>query len=215
MHFNTFLELLPKFKQIPLNAAAAHLKMAPLERVKYYNKDYDFSVHHPRKSAVLSLFYPKEGQTYLLLIVRATYPGVHSSQIAFPGGKEEKTDRDLTATALRETQEEVGIMPENIEIVRKFSDIYIPPSNFVVSPFVGVHPQPLQLTLDPREVAAYLEVPLEALLNDALVEQIKMSTSYATDIMVPAFVIEGHVVWGATAMILSEIKEAIKNVLMP
>ncbi|MDN3707565.1 CoA pyrophosphatase [Myroides ceti] len=214
MQFNTFLNLIPKIKQIPLMASEAHLKMAPLERIKYYDKDYDFSVHNPRESAVLSLFYPKQDETHLLLIVRATYPGIHSSQIAFPGGKREVEDFDLMATALRETNEEVGIQPNEIEVVRKFSDLYIPPSNFLVSPYMGVHHQEIEIHIDPREVASYIEVPLKELLNDALISDIKMSTSYANEIMVPAFVIEDHVVWGATAMILSEIKDTINNVLI-
>lgn len=211
MYFEQFLNKIDVVAKQPLFALDAHLKMAPLERVQYL-QNYDYSVHKPKASAVLSLFYPKNNKVHLLLIVRASYPGVHSSQIAFPGGKKEITDKNLQETALRETNEEVGINSATIEIVKQWSDIYIPPSNFMVSSFMGIATRTPEFILQPSEVSAVIELPVTDLLNDALVQNVKMSTSYATDILVPAFVIEDHIVWGATAMILSEIKETLKSV---
>src|SRR5690606_5109410 len=137
MLFAEFLDLLPKIEKEPLLSSKAHIKMAPLERIKYY-ENYDYSIHNPRKSAVLSLFYPKDKQTYLLLIVRSEYVGIHSAQISFPGGKMEAFDMSLEDTALRETEEEVGITKDKIKIIKPFSELYIPPSNFLVSPFMGI-----------------------------------------------------------------------------
>lgn len=213
MRFHTFKSLLPKIKEAPLLASEAHLKMAPIERIRYLH-DFDYSLHNPRQSAVLSLFYPKNKETYLLLIVRAAYPGIHSSQIAFPGGKREEEDTDLMATALRETNEEVGVLPERIRIVKKFSELYIPPSNFLVTPFMGIQEEELQVVLDPHEVADYIELPLASLLDESIIQEVKMTTSYAVNINVPAYLINGHIVWGATAMIMSEIKETINNALL-
>lgn len=212
MLFKDFLQLIPHIEKAPLLANEAHLKMAPLERVKFYD-NYDYSIHNPRKSAVLSLFYPKDNQTYLLLIVRSEYPGIHSSQISFPGGKKELEDVDLKETALRETFEEVGISKDKIEIVKQWSELYIPPSNFVVSPFMGIAKENIHPEIDPREVSGVLELALADLLSDRLISDVEMSTSYAKNIMVPAFLVSDHVVWGATAMILSEIKETINKVL--
>jgi len=211
MYFEQFLNKIELVAKQPLSASDAHLKMAPLERIQYL-QNYDYSVHNPKASAVLSLFYPKNNEAHLLLIVRSSYPGVHSSQIAFPGGKKESEDLNLQETALREANEEVGISPSEIKIVKQWSDLYIPPSNFMVSSFMGIATLTPNFILQPTEVSAVIELPVTDLLNDALVQNVKMSTSYATDILVPAFVIESHIVWGATAMILSEIKETLKSV---
>ena len=212
MLFEQVLNRLDIIAAQPLFASDAHLKMAPLERVQYL-QNYDYSVHNPKTSAVLSLFYPKNGKAHILLIVRSAYPGVHSSQIAFPGGKKETEDLDLKQTALRETNEEVGVNAAEVKIVKQWSDIYIPPSNFIVSPFMGIIEKRPDFLLQPDEVSAIIELPVSQLLDDRLVQNVQMSTSYATNIQVPAFVIEKHIVWGATAMILSEIKETLKIVL--
>lgn len=212
MLFEHLLNRLHVLVAQPLFALDAHLKMAPLERVQYL-QNYDYSIHNPKASAVLSLFYPKNGKAHILLIVRSSYPGVHSSQIAFPGGKREAGDIDLKHTALRETNEEVGVRMSEISIVKKWSDIYIPPSNFIVSPFMGITEYTPDFVLQPEEVSAVIELPVCDLLNDRLIQNIRMTTSYAKNIEVPAFVIEEYIVWGATAMILSEVKESLKAVL--
>ena len=211
MKFEQFLDKMNVVSKQPLLASDAHLKMAPLERVQYL-QNYDYSAQNPKASAVLSLFYPKNDLAHLLLIVRSSYPGVHSSQIAFPGGKKELEDLNLQETALREANEEVGISPTEIEIVKQWSDLYIPPSNFMVSAFMGISQQPQNFVLQPDEVSGIIELPVNDLLNDSLVQNVRMTTSYATDIEVPAFVINDHIVWGATAMILSEIKETFRAV---
>lgn len=210
MLFEQFLNKIDAVIKQPLFALDAHLKMAPIERVQYL-QNYDFSIHNPKASAVLSLFYPKNNRAHLLLIIRSSYPGVHSSQIAFPGGKKEREDIDLKDTALRETNEEVGISSDEIMIVKQWSDLYIPPSNFMVSSFMGLMEKTPDFMLQPDEVSGIIELPVADLINDALVQNVRMTTSYADDILVPAFVIEEHIVWGATAMILSEIKETLKN----
>lgn len=211
MQFEQFLDKISVVAKQPLFALDAHLKMAPLERVQYL-QNYNYSAQNPKASAVLSLFYPKNGLAHLLLIVRSSYPGVHSSQIAFPGGKKELEDLNLQETALREANEEVGISPTEIEIVKQWSDLYIPPSNFMVSAFMGITQETPNFALQPDEVSGIIELPVEDLLNDSLVQNVRMTTSYATDIEVPAFVINDHIVWGATAMILSEIKETFRAV---
>ena len=160
-----------------------------------------------REAAVLALFYPDQsGQARLLLIKRPTYPGVHSDQIAFPGGKRESGDPDLLATALRETREEVGVAPESIRYLRRLSPLYIPPSNFTVSPFVGMAQEPPVFRLQPSEVAALVEVPLAEVLDDAARSSRRLSTSYARQVEVPVFLFGDQVVWGATAMVLNELK---------
>jgi 8-oxo-dGTP pyrophosphatase MutT (NUDIX family) len=158
----------------------------------------------------MMLLYPKNDKTHLVLIVRNAYNGVHSSQIAFPGGKYEISDADYRETALRETHEEVGISSEKIEIIKQFTPVYIPPSNFSVHPFLGISSQELLFYPDIREVADIIELPLSVFLNDEIIIEATLSTSYANNISVPAYNIQNHVVWGATAMILSELREVLK-----
>lgn len=212
MLFNDFIKHLPKIEKETLLSTDAHAKMAPLERISYL-KEENYRDKNPRKAAVLMLFYPKNEVTHLALIVRNSYPGVHSSQIGFPGGKVEEYDADLEETALRETHEEVGIEPQKIKIIKPFSEIYIPPSNFLVAPFMGVSHEELTFVPDLDEVKRVLEFSIVDFLDDNTITNVKMSTSYATDIEVPAFIVDKYVVWGATAMMMSELKETIKSVL--
>jgi len=210
MDFTHFINNIANLKKEKLLATDAHIKMAPLERITYL-KDKSYTEKKPRNAAVLMLVYPKDNLAHLALIVRNTYPGVHSSQISFPGGKEELEDATLEITALRETEEEVGIAMDKIEVIRQCSEIYIPPSNFLVTPYLGFSTENLQFIPNPDEVKRVLELPIHQLLNDEIIVQTKMTTSYATNIDVPAFQVEKYVVWGATAMMLSELKELFKN----
>ncbi|WP_333810493.1 NUDIX hydrolase [Flavobacterium sp.] len=213
MLFNDFIKYLPKIEKETLLSTDAHAKMAPLERISFLKEESYFD-KNPRKAAVLMLFYPKNQVTHLALIVRNSYPGVHSSQIGFPGGKVEEFDADLKETALRETHEEVGIHPDKIQIIKPFSEIYIPPSNFLVAPFMGVSHEELTFIPDLDEVKRVLEFSISDFLDEKSIVKVKMTTSYATDIEVPAFMVDKYVVWGATAMMMSELKETIKCALI-
>lgn len=209
MDFQDFLQYVPNLIPVELPAEAAHIKMAPKERTEAL-KNLDLKAVNPRIAAVMMLLYPKNKETHLVLIVRNAYEGVHSSQIAFPGGKYETFDISYEATALRETQEEVGILSEKIEIVKEFSPMYIPPSNFLVHPFLGISHDELSFYPDVREVAEIIELPLSTFLDDEIIIEATLSTSYGSNILVPAFNIQNHIVWGATAMILSELREVLK-----
>ena len=212
MDFQDFLKYVPKLIQVTLPASEAHYKMAPFERIESL-KNFNINSINPRKAAVMMLFYPKNGRTHLVLIVRNSYEGVHSAQIAFPGGKYETQDVTFEKTALRETHEEIGIHPEKIEIIMPFTNLYIQPSNFMVYPFLGICKEEIVFVPDNNEVVNVIELPLNDFLNDDLVVTTMMSTSYAKKIEIPAFKINEHIVWGATAMMLSELKEVLKKVL--
>lgn len=165
-----------------------------------------------RRGAVLLLLYPKEGKDYLVLTLRNTYEGIHSGQVSLPGGKMEETDRDPVSAALRETHEEVGVDPKKVQILGSLSPIYIPPSRFLVYPFVGHTDHAPDFHADPVEVAEIIETPLEVLLNRRYRKEkpLFVRTEQA-EIPVKYFDIAGHVVWGATAMILSEFAEILKR----
>jgi 8-oxo-dGTP pyrophosphatase MutT (NUDIX family) len=212
MLFSEFTKFIPKILNQQLPATSAHLKMAPLERHESLQAEY-YAKFNPRKSAVMMLFYPKNAQATMILIKRNTYAGVHSAQISFPGGKAEVTDANLAETALRETYEEVGIAVADIDVVMPFTEIYIPPSNFLVSPFLGISMDELNFNPSAYEVAELIELPLEDLLDDSIVINSEIQTAINQTMIVPAFKVGEHIVWGATAMILSELKETIKSAL--
>ena len=188
----------------------AHCLMMPTAR----NDKFVFPAFNskPIKSAVLVLFYMNEsGRINFPLIQRPTYNGAHSAQVGFPGGKSEKTDRDLIHTALRESEEEIGIIPSNVEIVGKLSDLFISVSNFIVTPVVGfTREKPLFLP-DPLEVEAVIEADIFDILDPG---KIKRGTTLARGkykIETPYFDIDNRIVWGATAMMLSELSAIIKK----
>jgi len=205
--------LASKVENLELPGKKALFKMAPMERVKEL-KDVDIKALNPREAAVTALFYPnKDNQTFLILILRKTYKGVHSAQIGFPGGKVEPEDKDLKDTAKRETEEEVGVPYNDIQLIKKMTTAYIPPSNFNVHPFIGYLEDTPKLIKQDDEVEDIVLVDIDDFLNeDSLIEE-TLTTSYATELTVPAFHLNGHVVWGATAMMLSEIKTLFKQVL--
>ena len=187
--------------------------MAPEVRVREL-ENYLRKSKKPKKAGVMALFYPDlDNLTRLLLILRKKYPGVHSGQVGFPGGREEPGDQSMLDTALRETEEEVGAESASIEVIRPVSQLFIPPSNFEVYPFMGVYPRTPIFRKQASEVEDLVEIPLTEFLDDQNIISTRMTTSYARDIEVPAYSLGGHTVWGATAMMLSEIRELLREIL--
>ncbi len=196
-----------------LPGEALQMKMAPLERLLEL-KRLAYKAKTAKKAGVMALFYPSIlGETHLALILRKTYKGVHSAQIGFPGGQYEIEDGSLLETALRETEEEVGVCRESISVLKQLTEVYIPPSNYFVHPYLGILKSTPQFVLQEEEVEALLEVPLVHFMEDKVQITKTLNTSYATNIEVPAFLLNGHVVWGATAMMLNEVREMLKELL--
>jgi 8-oxo-dGTP pyrophosphatase MutT (NUDIX family) len=162
----------------------------------------------PRESAVLLLIYPRDEKLYTLLMVRPIYDGVHSGQVAFPGGRREPQDLTLEHTALREFSEETGSSIHEVIMLGRLSEIYIPPSRSIVTPFIGYAPMLGELDPDPAEVAALIETPLDELLRpEILKRRMQYVQMLGGEIDVPYYDVLGHVVWGATAMMIAELRE--------
>ncbi|GEQ85895.1 coenzyme A pyrophosphatase [Patiriisocius marinistellae] len=213
MTFLDFSKQIVKIEKMKLPGVQSHYKMAPIERLQELTNKAK-ATNTARRAAVMALFYPsKDGETNLILILRKTYKGVHSAQVGFPGGKAEEEDIDEAATALRETEEEVGVPQQAVAVLKKLTEIYIPPSNFFVQPFLGITSETPEFVPQEEEVEALIEVPLSHFMDDSFVVTKTLTTSYATNIDVPAYLLNGHVVWGATAMMLSEVRELLKNIL--
>lgn len=185
------------------------LKMAPQNRnMKMPDAETLFKA---QKAAVLILLYPHPGDPHLVLMKRTSYPGVHSGQISFPGGKIETADVDERAAALREAEEETGIPSSEVEVLGKLSQLYIPPSNFLVHPFVGIlHKRP-EFRPDSVEVAALIEVPVAHFLDDNNRKMGEIKVRENLSIQSPYFDVFGEIVWGATAIMLGEFVEILRR----
>ena len=208
MTFEQFINRIEQFQTLPLGGLDAQFKLAPKMRLKYDAQK--IAASNPKRAAVLALFYPNEqDEASFLLTKRASYKGTHSAQISFPGGKIEENDTNLFDTALRETFEEVGVSKEKVTKLRQMTDVFIPPSNFLVAPFLGFTKEKPSFILN-EEVAEGIEVTVADLLDDANIDSVLMNTSYMKQIEVPCFRLHEHIVWGATGMMLSEIKELLK-----
>ena len=203
MDFDSVLHLINNNQTNQLPGKKAHQIIMPVAVREQIFKD----VAHQktaRKAAVLALIYPDEiYQAKMVFILRKTYEGHHSGQISFPGGKQETFDADLQATALRETREEIGVNASQINIRITLSPVFIPISNFWVQPFLGVSSQTLDFKRDPVEVEEILSLDFESILYNPLIEI--SHTYFGKTYPLKAFKINKLKIWGATAMMLSEI----------
>lgn len=210
-----FLDALREDLRGVLPGRAAQMRMAPSPRgLGRYREEPGKG---QREGGVLALIYPLDGaggddvsdsaEVGLLglpLILRPTYGGVHSGQVAFPGGGREPEDADLTATALREGYEEVGVEPASVEVLGQLSSLFVIASNYLVQPIVGWTPVRPAFRPDPYEVALLMETPLAHLLEPSTVHR-EVWDLRGMAIEVPYYSVQGQTVWGATAMMLSEL----------
>ena len=202
---SVFLDFLKKKLTESLPGIDSHLKMTPYRRLtKTIPEDR-------REGAVLLLLYQKNGELYFPLIQRHEYKGVHSNQISFPGGKVEIGDESLLQTAIRETEEEIGVSKSLIKTLGALSELYIPPSNFMVSPFVGYITSEPNFVKEEREVKEILEVSLSNFLNNSSIKQTEVLVANGMKLKTPYFELNDKVVWGATAAILQEFKEVCQR----
>jgi 8-oxo-dGTP pyrophosphatase MutT (NUDIX family) len=160
--------------------------------------------------AVLILLYEEGNTIKTCFIERTQYDGVHSGQIAFPGGKKE-ADETLEQTALREAEEEIGVNASDVVILGRLTELYIPPSNFLVHPFVGTIDYKPDFLPQEAEVAEVVEFSVDDLADVRLRGQKKIKLSSGSVVETPYFDLHGKIVWGATAMIISEFLEVINT----
>lgn len=207
--FEEVITRLEQRLQEPLPGEVAREKMmaTPLNGQK-------FKLNHeqpPRPGGVMLLLYPHEGKIYLPLTRRPDYNGVHSGQVSFPGGKAEQEDHSLIETALRETEEEIGVQRSEVRIIGQLSEFFVAASNFQVLPVVGYLEEKPRFEPDATEVAAVLEARLDQLL-DPTYQKVRDMDVRGYQLRTPYFDVQGNVVWGATAMMLSEFISVLRDI---
>ena len=203
MNFDRVINFLGKRLQSPLPGRGAHELMKPRMADGTH-----FSIKQPaapQECGALILFHESEGDVRFPLIQRPTYEGTHSGQIALPGGKRANEDTDLFDTALREAGEEVGVDRSQVEIVGSLSKFYVVVSNYEVLPVIGKMKSKPNFTPDKYEVESIINAQLSHLADPNYVKEKRMLVRGRVDMICPYFDLEDKIVWGATAMMLSEL----------
>ncbi|WP_232825723.1 NUDIX hydrolase [Algoriphagus litoralis] len=195
--------------KFPLPGKKAHLQMSPMP-VDMRRFDSVLPENH-RKSGVLILFYPIGKDTYFPLIKRPEYQGFHSGQVAFPGGKMEQGDENIIQTALREAEEEVGVDRRDVQVLGSLTELFIPTSKFLVSPILGFVEKQPDFIPEAKEVSRIIQTELPLLFGAEVKKRKTLTVSQNVNLDTPYFEIDGEVVWGATAMILSELIQVLKG----
>jgi 8-oxo-dGTP pyrophosphatase MutT (NUDIX family) len=163
----------------------------------------------PINSSVLILLYPINNELFTVFIQRHEYNGTHSNQVSFPGGKRDFEDKNDEETALREAWEELGIVPDEVTILGELTDLYVPPSNYIIHPFVGYCNKKPDFVPQISEVKEFFEVSVKELNSPDVLKEKTIRLSNGEDYLTPYYNLNGKVVWGATAMIISEFLEVV------
>ncbi len=186
----------------------AHLPLSPLHRP--VTSEVIQNLTEYKESAVAVVLFEVETTLQCILIQRTEYTGKHSGQISFPGGKKDNEDADLLATAIRECLEEVGVDISSSEYLGKLTQVFIPVSGFLVEPHVFYYPEVPVFVQQEREVAAVFTISLDELLAQDVISEMKVETENAlVKLKVPCFKIRDKQIWGATALILNELREIL------
>ena len=186
----------------------AQFLMAPMARPRM-SEALAMTVQQ-RQSAVLLYLFPQQGDWRIVLMKRPDYEGAHGGQVSIPGGRLEPGEKHKQA-ALREFEEETGVGVSSRQLLGNLSELFIPPSNFLVKPFVAYATDRPCFDPDPVEVEEIIELPILTLMSDVTVKRDQVCLSSGDWVETPCFEVEGHMVWGATAMILSELKEILRD----
>ena len=193
-----------------LPGVIAQNKMLPSMRLPDELLDKNRTANR-KHGAVLILLYEKDKNLHTCFIKRAEDGGTHSGQIGLPGGKHEQNDENCIQTALREAEEEIGINSCDVEVLGELTKLYIPVSNYSVLPVVGKLDYEPFFIPNKSEVNFVIEAKISELIDEKNLK-IKEFNPHSMKITAPCFALNGHLIWGATAMIISEFLEVIKDI---
>ncbi|MGZ3862458.1 MAG: NUDIX hydrolase [Bacteroidia bacterium] len=207
MDFSLFIEEIKAALQGPLPGHEAQIIMGS----DYYRnlKTDPSKATGYKKSAVCLLFYLKEDKVHFLLIKRPDTHKYHAGQIAMPGGSCDENET-YEETALRELYEETGVQISLQNVLGRLSPFYIPVTNFYIQPAVAFINEPFKL-VESIEVEKFIEFPLKDLLDESIISETEVVMRAGLKTKTPYFNVQGFVMWGATAMMLSELKELLKQ----
>jgi len=205
-----FFEKLKAELLLSLPGVEAHIRLAPEMRLN----DLRLGVTPDQaiESAVLIILYPFKNRLHTVVILRNEYDGAHSGQISLPGGKSEQSDIDFQHTALREAEEEIGIKPSDMEIIGQLSLFYVRPSNFVIYPYIAYCAQRPDFYPDATEVQRIIEIDIFDEINFKKIVNKTITFKNMMQVNAPGFEVGGEFMWGATAMIFSELIHLLNNV---
>ncbi|MFM2392505.1 MAG: hypothetical protein RLZZ546_482 [Bacteroidota bacterium] len=205
-----FIERLERELEEELPGRKAHLLMAPLSRQDEIEIPDDH-IH----ACVLLLLFPKNKEWHIVLIERAddNPHDHHAGQISLPGGRFEDTDYSYQDCALREAEEEIGINASDVGVIGELSQIYIPISNYLIYPFIGFMSDEPEFSMQKSEVKRIIDVLIKSFIESKYKKITDLTVRQTTLVNVPYYDISNRVIWGATAMILSEFESIIKKVI--
>jgi 8-oxo-dGTP pyrophosphatase MutT (NUDIX family) len=201
---NLNAEQIKKALEVKLPGSVSHQKMIPPGRMLKVPHLKSEKIKH---SSVLLVLYPDENELFACLIKRPVHMKHHAGQIAIPGGRIEKNESALE-TALRETNEEIGLQPKLIKIIGQLSELYVEVSRFLIHPFVGWLDKKPDFLINRNEVEKMVLFPLSKYKNDFGKVELETISGKLT---VPCIHFENEIIWGATAMILSEFYDIMEN----
>lgn len=190
-------------KELP--GSEAHKKMLPMGR----SITLPSNASTVKYSAVLLLLFEKDNELHFCLTKRNNGLKHHAGQISFPGGRCEPFEKDFSTTALRETEEEIGVHRNEIQLLGSLSEVYVQVSNYLIKPYIGFCHQHPNFKINPFEVDEVISVPLSLIFTDGSHQTKDVTTSIGT-IKAPCYQLAEHTVWGATAMMLAELEELLK-----
>ncbi len=205
-----WFEFLNEWIPAKLPGEKVHAELSPLRKL---SSEALKEAKIIKESAVAIHLFEKENDLQIILTQRNTYDGAHSGQVSFPGGKRDSVDLNLIHTARRESYEEIGLSVDDGKLIGPLTEIYIPVSKFKVTPYVFYHEEVIQnLTPDPREVESIFYLPrLSLVSNELLTKKDIVISSNFTLRNVPCFVYGNYTIWGATAIVLNELKHVLKE----
>jgi len=168
------------------------------------------SPSEPVQSAVLVPLYTREGEPHLVLTRRRADLRRHAGEISFPGGRKDPDDPDLRTTALREAEEEIGLPRSQVRLIGELPQVSTFATGYVIHPFVATIPAGVAWTLSPVEVDAVLELPLADVRASRTRTQVtRRGFTFETD----AYILDEHLIWGATARIVQLLLERVDHLL--
>ncbi len=204
-----FIDSIKQKLKSTLPGKSSHLKLAPFAARLDYTVPEDVN-----QAAVLILLFKKDEQLHFPLITRqSSHPDdKHRGQIALPGGRMDPTDIDIQFTSIRECSEEIGVDRDQIEILGALSPLYIPVSYHHVYPYIGFYHGELNYKLQTSEIHSLHEIAISDLMisENRMIQELK--TTEGPMLEVPTIQIGDLTIWGATAMILEEFSDVVKNI---